>query len=88
VREIQNTRNRPIRIPLPGGKVLHLNPGKIAQVSDQALNHIGLRSLIDEGLVELLGKGDHGEGFSSTAADAVNSHGHARSAFHRRLSGR
>lgn len=88
MREIRNTQNRPIRVPLPGGKRLHLNPGKTAQVSDQALKHSGLQSLIDEGLIELLGKGAHGEGLTATGASAANPNGHARSSFHRRISGR
>lgn len=89
MREIHNTQTRPIRVPLPGGKLLHLSPGKTAQISDRALEHPGVQSLIDEGVIELMGKGERGEGFAATTADAAaHTHGHARSSFNRRLSDR
>ena len=35
MKTIVNRRRLPIRVPLPGGKVLHLGPSKTGQIADQ-----------------------------------------------------
>jgi len=50
---------RPIRIPLPRGKTLHLGPGGRAQVHDDALQRPALRKLIDSGEIAVLGNEPH-----------------------------
>ena len=55
--EILNKTKRPLRIPLPGGKRLHLAPGKTGQISPKSADHPPLKMLIEQGEVELLGGG-------------------------------
>ncbi len=63
--EILNKTKRPLRIPLPGGKQLHLGPGKTGQISPKSADHPALKQLIDQGEVELVGGGrSQGKGVS------------------------
>ena len=55
--ELCNKTKRPLRIPLPGGKKLHLGPGKTGKASDKAAEHPPLKKLIEEGQVEIVGTG-------------------------------
>jgi hypothetical protein len=57
MKEIRNTTPRPLRVPLPLGKVLYLNPRGTGQVPANALEHPPLRKLVEEGKLELLGEG-------------------------------
>ena len=50
--DIINKTNKPLRIPLPGGKKLFLGPGKTGQVTAKALQHPPLVKLIEVGDVE------------------------------------
>ena len=50
--DIINKTNKPLRIPLPGGKKLFLGPGKTGQVTAKALQHPPLVKLIEAGDVE------------------------------------
>jgi hypothetical protein len=50
---VKNLSATPLRIPLPGGKTLHLGPGKSASVRDGATDHPALKRLCDSGLLEL-----------------------------------
>jgi hypothetical protein len=50
---IRNLTRRPLRVPLPGGKLLHLGPGKEGRVGDDAV--VGaLKRMIDEGEIVLV----------------------------------
>jgi len=60
--EITNKTNRPLRVPLPGGKKLHLGPGKTGQVTPKALDHPPLKKLVDEGELEVAVGGRHPSG--------------------------
>lgn len=53
MRTLKNLSASPLRIPLPGGKTLHLGPGRSASVRDSATDHPALKRLCDGGLVEL-----------------------------------
>jgi hypothetical protein len=55
--EISNKTKRPLRVPLPGGKKLHLGPGKIGQITAKAAEHPPLKALIDAGEIEILDGG-------------------------------
>jgi hypothetical protein len=61
MKEIQNTSNTPLRIPLPGGKTLHLGPKKVAQIADNATEHPAIQKLVDDGSVKILGAGERHE---------------------------
>jgi hypothetical protein len=57
MKTIVNKSTRPLRVPLPGGKVLHLGPGKTGQIADGASEHPALRKLIDAGTIQIRGDG-------------------------------
>ena len=50
---IKNKTNRPLRVPLPRGKTIHLGPGKSGQISTEAAEHAGLKKLIEAGEIDL-----------------------------------
>lgn len=55
---MQSVRNKsasPVKVRLPGGKVLFLGPGKESEIADKALDHSAVKKLVDEGVLELLG---------------------------------
>ena len=51
--DIKNKTNRPLGIPLPGGKKLHLGPKKKGQIAANAVEYPPLKKLIEAGDVEL-----------------------------------
>ena len=58
MKEIVNKTHRPIRVPLPGGKFLHLGPAKSGQISDQAVQTPSFQKLLKKGTIELIGEGN------------------------------
>jgi len=52
--EIKNTTKRPLRVPLPGGKRLHLGPAASGQVTPKAAEHPGFKQLLDSGEIEIV----------------------------------
>lgn len=54
---ISNKTQRPLRVPLPSGKVLHLGPGKTGQISSNAVERPQLKALLDSGAIEILAEG-------------------------------
>ena len=54
---ISNKAQRPLSVPLPGGKTLHLGPGKTGQVAPKALTHPPLKKLIDAGELAVVDDG-------------------------------
>jgi len=82
MKTIVNKTLRPLRVGLPGGKVLHLGPKKSGQVADTAVEHAALRKLIDAGDIEIQGTGDEGgvEGGGAPGEGGREStHGHGKS---------
>jgi len=77
MRTIVNKTTRPLRVPLPGGKVLHLGPKKSGQIADPAAEHPALRKLVEAGDIVIQGEGGaEAEGSEgSPAPDAVRSEG-------------
>lgn len=55
--EIKNKTKRPLRIPLPGGKRLHLGPGVTGQIAPKAAEHPPLKKMIEAEEVEIVGGG-------------------------------
>ena len=53
--DITNKTNKPLSIPLPGGKKLFLAPGKSGQVTPRALEFAPLVKLIEAGSIESTG---------------------------------
>jgi len=58
VKTVRNKTARPLRVPLPRGKVLHLGPSMEAQIADNAVEHAGVKKLIKAGTIEILGEGE------------------------------
>jgi hypothetical protein len=83
MKEIRNTTARPLRVPLPGGKTLHLGPRNVAQVADTAVDHPGLKKLIEAGTIEVLGKGERVEGIGSSEGSIGHGQGVSKSPFRR-----
>jgi hypothetical protein len=77
MKEIVNRTHRPIRVPLPGGKFLHLGPAKSGQVSDQAIQAPSFQKLLKSGTIELLGEGNRSvDAPQGPATPETSTHGH------------
>jgi hypothetical protein len=83
MKEIRNKTNRPLRIPLPGGKTLHLGPSMVAQITDKATEHEGLQELIEEGSIEIVGEGERSNAPTDSRGGLEQTHGRAKSTFRR-----
>src|SRR5438067_10887378 len=57
MKTISNKTPKPIAVPLPRGKKLHLGPGKTGQIAANASEHPPLKKLIDAGDIEIVGEG-------------------------------
>ncbi len=62
MKTIKNKTNRPIRVPLPRGKFLHLGPTKSGQITTEAVEYAGLKKLVEAGEIEILEDGAAGAG--------------------------
>jgi len=51
---VNNKTQKPLSVPLPGGKTLHLGPGKTGQISARAIQDPRLKKLVDAGEIELV----------------------------------
>ncbi len=75
---IRNLARRPLKVPLPHGKTLHLALGKTGRVPDDALEHPPFKKLVDDGDIEVLG---HSSGHAAMKSDQepahLDTHGHA-----------
>lgn len=79
MKEIRNKTGRPIRVPLPLGKTLHLGPAQTAQLADNAVEHPGIKKLLADGAIEILGEGEKSIGGRSSASARERTHGAAKS---------
>lgn len=59
---ITNTTKRPLAVPLPQGKKLHLGPGRSGEVTPKALEHPPLHELIEAGTLHVDDGGRRGPG--------------------------
>ena len=74
---ISNKTNRPIKIPLGGGKFLYLGPMKTGQIADPAAERPAIKKLLEAGEIELLGEAEHSQGGAdSGGAPQEAKHGH------------
>lgn len=53
---VSNKTQKPLSVPLPGGKTLHLGPGRTGQVSAKAIDDPRLKKLVDAGELEVIGE--------------------------------
>jgi hypothetical protein len=85
MRTVKNLSATPIRLPLPGGKTLHLGPGMTGSVRDTAAEHPALKRMCESGILEL---GDVATGgIASAAASSMRGAGAHNSSGSRRQSG-
>jgi len=78
MKTVVNRSRTPIKVHLPGGKTLHLGPGRTGQVSDAACERPSFMKLVKSGEIEVVGEG---EATSSSSGGGPNvqksTHGHA-----------
>ena len=55
--DIRNTTKLPLKISLPGGKLLRLGPGKTGQITPKASEHPPVQALIESGQIQVVGEG-------------------------------
>ena len=75
MKTVKNKTQRPLRVPLPRGKTVHLGPGKSGQISTEAAEHPGLKKLIEAGEIEVL---DESAGASEGGGGGPQGHGTAQ----------
>ncbi len=76
--KITNQTPKPIAVPLPRGKKLHLGPGKSGQIAANASEHPPLKKLIDAGeiaIVDLGSESVEGTGVTRTGRSWMPGHG-------------
>ena len=72
-----NKSRKPIRIPLPGGKIMFLGPGKSGQISDRHAALPAVQTLIDAGSVAVAGESAHAETTGGAGGQVHDgTHGH------------
>lgn len=62
---ISNKTRKPLRVPLPGGKILRLGPLKEGQVAANAVEFPGLKALVEAGEIEIVEGGSRRTGGGS-----------------------
>lgn len=78
MKTLVNKSRRPIRIPLPGGHVLYLGPGKSGQISDRHAALPAVARLIDDGAVAIAGESAHAQTAGAGGGHVhEGTHGHA-----------
>ena len=80
---VTNKTYKPLSIPLPRGKTLHLGPRKSGQISSHDIEHPALKKLVEAGTIEIVE-----EGSRSTAGDGGGMHGRAAMPGHTGRGGR
>jgi len=81
---VTNKTNRPLRVPLPGGKTLHLGPGKSGQISSKDAQHGALQKLVADATIELVDEETHDAQGGAGRRGGSLSGGHARGTASRR----
>ncbi|MBI1814885.1 MAG: hypothetical protein HYR72_07905 [Deltaproteobacteria bacterium] len=66
---VSNKTHKPLSVPLPGGKTLHLGPGKTGQISAKAVEDQRLKKLVDAGEIEIIDKDDARLGTGSSGGN-------------------
>jgi hypothetical protein len=77
MKTIKNKTNRPLRVPLPRGKTVHLGPAKSGQITSEAAEYAGLKKMIEAGDLELFDEesGPEGAGGAGLRGHAAQGHG-------------
>ena len=75
---VRNTTGLPLRVPLAGGKTLHLAPRGTGQVSDDAVGRAAFKKLVKAGSVEVIGGGNAAATASAKAGPGPRESTHGR----------
>ncbi len=82
---VKNKTQKPLSVPLPRGKVLHLGPLKTGEIASDDAEHAGVKALIESGAIEILGQGSgHAVGAHGASRGRPGAPGHPSSAGGRR----
>lgn len=73
---IRNKTTKPLRVPLPNGKTLHLGPRQEGQISVHAVDHGPLMKLVETGDIEFLGSSALHSGREGKTHVHDDTHGH------------
>lgn len=73
---VRNRTRRPLKIRLPGGKVLHLGPLKTGQVADDAVDQRSIRELLEADEIEIVGEGQVETAADTAPSPRTSTHGH------------
>jgi hypothetical protein len=65
---IRNATRGPLAVPLPGGKKLHLGPGKTGEISPRAAEHPPLVALVEAGSLEIVETDAKGPGATTQSS--------------------
>ena len=77
MKTITNKTRKPIRVPLPGGKFLHLGPSRTGQIADAAAGRPAVKKMIEAGDLEVQAEGtSQTSGATQGAAGHAATHGH------------
>ena len=74
---ILNKTRRPLRVPLPGGKLLRLAPLRRGEVNSKALQHPPLQALVEAGEIEVTHEGKSGGSMGGGSKGLSDATGHA-----------
>lgn len=69
---VTNKTGKPLSIPLPRGKKLHLGPRKSGQISTHDVEHPALKKLVEAGTIEIVE-----DGAGATGGDSAGKFGRA-----------
>jgi hypothetical protein len=72
MKTITNKTAKPLVVPLPRGKKLHLGPRKTGQITTEAAEHGPLQKLVEAGEVEIA---EEHEGLAGTGGGGPRGHG-------------
>jgi hypothetical protein len=85
MKTVANKTAKPLSIPLPGGKTLHLGPRKIAQISSRAAEYPEVKKLVAAGEIEISDEAPRqAGGIGGGKAGRTSIHGHASAGRSRR----
>jgi hypothetical protein len=73
---VTNKTGKPLSIPLPRGKTLHLGPRKSGQISSHDIDHPALKKLVDAGTIEIGEESGPVEGDASSPRGRAPTPGH------------
>ena len=66
MKTVRNLTQKPLAVPLPSSRVLHLGPGKTGEISAHASVHPPLVALVTAGELEIGEAGQHPSGPTPT----------------------